>query len=320
LLLIVIMTMSFFAFTACGKTPAPESQKVVRISTTTSVNDSGLMAYLEPYFKADTGYVWEIASAGTGAAIASATYGNADVILVHSKSSEEKFVTDGYASKVAGYNNERVSFMYNFFVLVGPKADPAKTNDAATVKDAFANIASTNSPFISRGDKSGTHNKEWTLWPKTVGITSNDVSKIPSAILNNDKNPTGWYYSAGQGMGACLTMANEKSAYCLTDKATFLSFANDKAGNKLPNLEIVYEADKDLKNTYSMIAVNPNAKFLSSVDKTELPAGTVKIDAAAAKVFMDWMTSEHAKALISFYGETKYGGSLFSLMNGYLAA
>ena len=119
-------------------------------------------------------------------------------------------------------------------------------------------------------------------------------------------------------MGACLTMANEKNAYVLTDKATFLSFKNNPDGDKAPNLKILYEADNDLKNTYSMLAVNPNAPFVDSVTGKALPAGQVKIDTTAADVFVKWMTSEHAKALIAFYGETKYGGSLFSLMGGYL--
>ena len=209
--------------------------------------------------------------------------------------------------------------MYNFFVLVGPSSDPAGSKSAATVKDAFANIASAKQPFISRGDQSGTHNKEWTLWPESVGLKDNKVENIPSEILNSSSNPDGWYYSAGQGMGACLTMAKEKNAYVLTDKATFLSYKNNPEGDKLPNLEILYEADNDLKNTYSILAVKPDAPFVSSTTGEALPAGTVKIDTTAADVFVNWMTSEHAKALIAFYGETTYGGSLFYLMSGYAA-
>lgn len=321
LALVLMLALSTLAFVAC--TPeepgnnGDASAKIVRISTTTSVNDSGLMAYLQPYFEKDTGYRWEISSAGTGAAINAAKYGNADVILVHSKKSEEEFVSQGFARIVDGYNSERVSFMYNFFVLVGPSSDPAGAKSAATVKDAFANIASAKQPFISRGDQSGTHNKEWTLWPESVGLKDHEVENIPSEILNSSANPDGWYYSAGQGMGACLTMAKEKNAYVLTDKATFLSYKNNPEGDKLPNLEILYEADNDLKNTYSILAVNPDAPFVSSTTNEALPAGTVKIDTAAADVFVNWMTSEHAKALIAFYGETTYGGSLFYLMSGY---
>lgn len=324
LLLVLVIAFTSLALVACqpgnggGVKPGADTKKVVRISTTTSVNDSGLMAYLQPYFKADTGYDWEIASAGTGAAIAAATYGNADVILVHSKKSEEEFVAGGFTRVVDGYKSDRVSFMYNYFVLVGPKTDPAHAKDAATVKDAFKGISDGKHPFISRGDKSGTHNKEVTLWDESVGIKDNDVKKIPTEILNTDKNPTGWYYSTGQGMGACLTMANEKNGYVLTDKATFLSYKNDPKGDKVPNLEILYEEDNSLKNTYSMLAVKPDAPFVDSLTGKALPAGQVKIDTTAADVFVKWMTSEHAKALISFYGETKYGGSLFTLMDGYL--
>lgn len=322
LLLVLVIAFTSLALVACAdkKGDGDQSKKVVRISTTTSVNDSGLMAYLQPYFKADTGYDWEIASAGTGAAIKAAQNGNADVILVHSKKSEEAFVSEGFARVVDGYKSERVSFMYNYFVLVGPNNDPAGVESAATVKTAFANIKDGSHPFISRGDKSGTHNKEVTLWPSgTLNKDgSNDINDIPAAIRNDpEKNPTGWYYSAGLGMGACLTMANETNAYVLTDKATFLSFKNNPDGDKIRNLKILKESDNDLKNTYSMLAVNPNAPFIG-LDGKALPEGQVKIDTTAADVFVKWMTSEHAKALIAFYGETKYGGSLFTLMGGYL--
>ena len=322
LLLVLVIAFTSLALVACAdkKGDGDQSKKVVRISTTTSVNDSGLMAYLQPYFKADTGYDWEIASAGTGAAIKAAQNGNADVILVHSKKSEEAFVSEGFARIVDGYKSERVSFMYNYFVLVGPNNDPAGVESAATVKTAFANIKDGSHPFISRGDKSGTHNKEVTLWPSgTLNKDgSNDINDIPAAIRNDpEKNPTGWYYSTGLGMGACLTMANETNAYVLTDKATFLSFKNNPDGDKIRNLKILKESDNDLKNTYSMLAVNPNAPFIG-LDGKALPEGQVKIDTTAADVFVKWMTSEHAKALIAFYGETKYGGSLFTLMGGYL--
>ena len=322
LLLVLVIAFTSLALVACAdkKGDGDQSKKVVRISTTTSVNDSGLMAYLQPYFKADTGYDWEIASAGTGAAIKAAQNGNADVILVHSKKSEEAFVSEGFARVVDGYKSERVSFIYNYFVLVGPNNDPAGVESAATVKTAFANIKDGSHPFISRGDKSGTHNKEVTLWPSgTLNKDgSNDINDIPAAIRNDpEKNPTGWYYSTGLGMGACLTMANETNAYVLTDKATFLSFKNNPDGDKIRNLKILKESDNDLKNTYSMLAVNPNAPFIG-LDGKALPEGQVKIDTTAADVFVKWMTSEHAKALIAFYGETKYGGSLFTLMDGYL--
>ena len=322
LALVLILALSICMLVACNKTPGggDEAVKVVRISTTTSVNDSGLMEYLRPYFEADTGYKWEISSAGTGAAIASATYGNADVILVHSKKSEEEFVAGGYSYKVSGYNSERVSFMHNYFVLVGPSSDPAgvsavkATNPTDGVKAGFAAIASAEAKFISRGDKSGTHNKEVTLWPSNLGIATADgkpASPVPSLS---------WYVSMGQGMGACLTAAKEQNGYVLTDKATFLSYKNNPDGDKLPGMEILWEEDASMKNTYSILCVNKDATFKSSITGEALPAGSVSIDTVAAETFLNWMTGEHASALISYYGVTKYGGSLFTLQGGYKAA
>ena len=314
--LLCVFVLVFACVAIVGCTPQ-EEQKVVRISTTTSVNDSGLMEYLRPTFERETGYKWEISSAGTGAAIAAATYGNADVILVHSKKSEEEFVAGGFSYVVTGYKAERVSFMHNFFVLVGPTTDPAgvktvKATEGTTVKDGFAAIAQTESTFISRGDKSGTHNKEWTLWPESVGLTSNDVATIPEGIK-------GWYKSLGQGMGACLTAANQQNGYVLTDKATYLSYKNAADGDKLPNLEIIWEEDSNMKNTYSILCVNPNAPFVSSVTGEALPAGSVKIDKTAAEVFLNWMTSESASALIAQYGVAEYNANLFTLDTGYRA-
>ncbi|HOO22468.1 MAG TPA: substrate-binding domain-containing protein [Clostridia bacterium] len=199
---------------------ATAATKDIALSTTTSVNDSGLMQYLMPYFEEAYGYKVNIASAGTGAAINAAKLGNADLILVHSKSQEDAFVNEGYGRVVEGFTAARVTFMYNFFVLVGPKADPAKVKDAASIKDAFKAIADTQSKFISRGDSSGTHTKEVSLWDTTLGITA-DVNALPETVK-------GWYVSAGQGMGACLAMANEQNAYVLSDKATYLTFKKNQ--------------------------------------------------------------------------------------------
>ena len=198
---------------------ATEETKVIRLSTTTSVKDSGLLGYLLPAFEAAYGYTVEVQSAGTGKAIAAAKAGNADLILVHSKSQEEAFVTDGFGRVVNGFEAERVSFIYNYFVLCGPSADPAGAAAAASVLDAFAAIADGKFTFISRGDGSGTHTKELALWPEALGITKEAESFV---------NYTEWYVSANTGMGACLVMAEEMGGYILTDKATFLTFvAND---------------------------------------------------------------------------------------------
>lgn len=200
-------------------TPATEETKTIRLSTTTSVNDSGLLGHLLPVFEGTYGYTVEIYSAGTGKAINNAKMGNADLILVHSKKQEEEFVEAGFARVVEGFEAERVSFLYNYFVLCGPSADPAGVATAASVKDAFAAIAAGKYPFISRGDGSGTHTKELALWAEDLGIT---------AEAESFAGYTDWYVSANTGMGACLVMAEEMGAYILTDKATFLTFvAND---------------------------------------------------------------------------------------------
>ena len=199
--------------------PATEETKVIRLSTTTSVKDSGLLGYLLPVFESTYGYTVEVQSAGTGKAIAAAKAGNADLILVHSKKQEEAFIEGGFGRVVAGFEAERLSFIYNYFVLCGPSADPAGAATAASVLDAFAAIAEGGHSFVSRGDGSGTHTKELALWPEALGITADAESFMAY---------TEWYVSANTGMGACLVMAEEMGAYILTDKATFLTFvAND---------------------------------------------------------------------------------------------
>lgn len=194
---------------------ATEETKLIRLSTTTSVNDSGLLGRLLPVFEQEYGYTVEVQSAGTGKAISAAKYGNADLILVHAKSQETAFVDAGFARIVEGFEAERISFLYNYFVLCGPKDDPAGVAAADSVLDAFASISGGGYTFISRGDGSGTHTKELSLWPEDLGIT---------AEAESFAGYTDWYTSANAGMGACLVMAEEMGAYILTDKATFLTF------------------------------------------------------------------------------------------------
>ena len=193
---------------------ATEGTKLIRISTTTSVNDSGLLGYLKPIFEEKYGYELEIVSAGTGKALNNARYGNADLLLVHSKSQEETFIGEGYSYVLEGYASERLNFMYNYFVLVGPKDDPAGVKAAPTVIDAFKLISDGGYTFISRGDKSGTHTKEVSLWDPELGITTEAES-----VEGYE-----WYQYSNAGMGVCLTMANEQGGYILSDKATFLTF------------------------------------------------------------------------------------------------
>ena len=198
-----------------GIPAATEETRKIRLSTTTSVNDSGLLGCLLPVFEEKYGYEVEVYSAGTGKAIANAKMGNADLILVHAKKQEEAFVADGFAYVLDGMPSERLTYMYNYFVLCGPSADPAGVKKAADVKAAFRTIAEGKYRFISRGDGSGTHTKELSLWPEELGIT---------AEAESFKDYTDWYVSANAGMGSCLVMAEETGAYILTDKATFLSF------------------------------------------------------------------------------------------------
>ena len=273
-----------FAFAACSAKPADDAQttesatqavaenKVIRLSTTTSVNDSGLLPYLLPTFEKETGYKVEVQSAGTGAAIQKAIDGNADVILVHAKASEEEFIAGGYGV-------ERLPFMYNYFVIVGPKDDPAGVKGSADAATAFGKIKDSSSKFVSRGDESGTHKAELKIWGE---------GNEPNAETDT------WYISAGQGMGACLTMASEQQAYCLTDKATFLSMKDEL------NLDIVLAEGEDMKNTYSLIAVNPE-----KIDG---------VNTEGAQAFIDWMLSDEAGELIAKYGEEEYGEALFTLL------
>jgi len=196
-------------------TPATEETKQIRLSTTTSVNDSGLLKYLLPEFESKYGYKVEVVPQGTGKAIASAKAGNADLILVHAKAQEEKFIEDGFSKVLEGFDKERLSYMYNYFVLCGPKNDPANVKGASDVKAAFKKIADGKYLFVSRGDKSGTHTKELSLWPESLGITDD-----PATF----KDYQDWYISSNAGMGVCLTQAAERGAYILSDKATFLTF------------------------------------------------------------------------------------------------
>jgi tungstate transport system substrate-binding protein len=264
-----LMLLGLIACTAKTPPAAKIENPVIRLSTTTSVNDSGLLPYLQPHFEADTGYKIEITSAGTGAAIEKARTGDADCLLVHAKSSEEDFIGEGFGE-------ERLPFMFNYFVIVGPEADPAGIKDATTAAEAFAAIANSGSKFVSRGDESGTHVKENNIW-KDAGI---------------DPTEEDWYISVGAGMGQTLAVADEEMAYTLSDKATFLAHDN--------NLKLLKEEAEDMKNTYSLIAITP--------ERWE------DTNYAGALAFIEWMTSPKALDLIDAYGVAEYGEPLFFSM------
>ena len=255
------------AMTGCGQA-AP---KAVTLATTTSVNDSGLMDYLKPVFEKDTGISLKVIAQGTGQAIKTGENGDADVLFIHDKKSEEKFVADGNGLK-------RIEIAYNYFIIVGPKDDPAgvKGISEKNASSALKQIMDKGARFVSRGDDSGTNKKEINLW-KAANVT-----------------PKGdWYVSAGKGMGEVLSMASEMKAYTLTDKATFLSM-KDKL-----DLEILLEDSKDLLNQYTVIAVNP--------DKHE------GVNKKSAEAFIKWITSDNALKMIDEFGRDKFGESLFKV-------
>lgn len=200
--------------------------KTVRLATTTSTENSGLLEDLLPRFKAATGYDVHVIAVGTGKALRMGRDGDVDVVLVHAPAAEQKFVDEGYGE-------QRLPVMYNDFILVGPASDPAGLADAANLDDALMRIAQTQSMFVSRGDDSGTHKKELSLW-KQAGVTPQG----------------GWYREAGQGMGKVLQMAGELDAYTLTDRGTWLAY-RDKS-----QLKVAYQGDEGLFNPYAIIEVN----------------------------------------------------------------
>src|SRR6202045_1380352 len=239
-----------------------EDRSIV-VASTTSTQDSGLYGYLLPIFKAKTGIEVKVIAQGTGQALDTARRGDADVVFVHAKPQEEKFLAEGFGVK-------RYDVMYNDFVLIGPKGDPAGVK-GKDIETALKTIQAKNAPFVSRGDRSGTHSAELALW-KQAGI---DIAAA--------KGP--WYREIGQGMGAALHTVGAMNAYVLSDRGTWISFGNRG------DLEIVVEGDKRLFNQYGVMLVNP-AKYPSV--KQEL-----------GQSFVDWLISPEGQAAIAGY---KIGG------------
>jgi tungstate transport system substrate-binding protein len=235
-----------------------EDRSIV-VASTTSTQDSGLYGYLLPIFKAKTGIEVKVIAQGTGQALDTARRGDADVVFVHAKPQEEKFIADGFGVK-------RFDVMYNDFVLIGPKDDPAGVK-GKDIETALKTIQAKAAPFVSRGDRSGTHAAELALWKQAgIDITAN-------------KGP--WYREIGQGMGAALNTASAMNGYVLSDRGTWISFKNRG------DLEIVIEGDKRLFNQYGVMLVNPE-KYPS-----------VKKDLGQA--FIDWLISPEGQAAIAGY-------------------
>jgi tungstate transport system substrate-binding protein len=256
--------------------------KVLKMSTTTSTQSSGLLDVLLPEFKKDTGIDVKVVAKGTGAAIRDGVDGNVDVIFVHDPVREEKFVADGYGTK-------RYYVMYNDFVIIGPENDPAgaRTADAA---EAMKKIAQSESVFVSRGDNSGTHSKEQALW-KSTGLPLAEEDTVLTSKGKEMKfkavHPEGMkmYMSIGQGMGKTLTFAEEKQGYTLTDRGTYISYKFGRPEGL--QLEIISEGAETLFNPYGVIPVNP-AKHPH-----------VRID--LAETFAEWLVSERGQKVIGDY-------------------
>ena len=250
-----------------GAQSAESASRNIILSTTTSTQDSGLLDVLIPLFEKQTGYSVKTVSVGTGQALALAAKGDADVALVHAPSLEKQYVADGKLL-------HRRLVMYNDFVIIGPKEDPAKIRTAKTASAALKAIEQAKASFVSRGDNSGTHVLEKALW-KSAGV-----------------EPKGsWYIEAGQGMGATLGIANERNAYTITDRGTWLALG------KRVSLPILVEGDKALLNIYSVMEVNP--------------ANGPRINSVGGRAFADFMIAPQTQSVIKSFGVEKFGQSLF---------
>jgi tungstate transport system substrate-binding protein len=259
---LAIIAVLLFLIAACG------SGDDVILATTTSTYDSGLLDVLVPAFEEATGYHVKVIAVGSGQALEMGRRGDADVLLVHAPSAEEAFITDGY-----GANRRLV--MHNGFVVVGPKGDPARVRDASSGRAALQAIAEDEASFISRGDDSGTHKLELSLWEE----------------LGFDPVREGWYTEAGQGMAATLQIASQRNAYTISDRATYLALREHL------ELEVLNEGDPRLLNIYHVMQVNPE-RF-------------DELNEAGAKAFVAFLVSDEAQALIGDFGVREFGQPLF---------
>jgi len=262
-----VVLISFLALSSPLSAGAPANKSVI-LATTTSTQDSGLLDLLIPVFE-KTGYIIKTIAVGTGQALAMGKRGDADVLLTHAPAAEMPLVEEGWLS-------HRVQFMHNDFIVVGPESDPAKLGGLKSVAQALRKIAERKAAFISRGDDSGTHKMEKELW-RAAGIEPGG----------------GWHIEAGQGMGATLRIASEKSAYTLTDRSTYLNLRKTLA------LKILLEGDPPLLNRYSVMLVNP--------------AKHPRVNSEGGRAFHSWLLSDEALNLIKGFGKDRFGQSLFFL-------
>jgi tungstate transport system substrate-binding protein len=248
------------ALAALALSPHALAQKFITVASTTSTEQSGLFKHLLPVFEKKTGIQVRVVALGTGQALDLARRGDADVVFVHAKSAEEKFLAEGHGVK-------RLPVMYNDFVLIGPKSDPAKIAGSKDILDALKKIRDAGAAFVSRGDRSGTHIAELDLW-KAAGIN-----------IAKDKGP--WYRDTGQGMGPALNTASSMGAYLLADRGTWLAFRNRG------ELAILVEGDRRLFNQYGVMLVNPEKH--ASVKRAE------------GQAFVDWVVSPAGQKTIADY-------------------
>jgi tungstate transport system substrate-binding protein len=256
---ISILFASFLVAVLMNSSQVYAQEKSIVVSSTTSTEQSGLFEFMLPIFKMKTGITVKVVAVGTGQALDIGRRGDADVVFVHDKPAEEKFVEEGFATK-------RNEVMYNDFVLIGPKSDPAKIGGGKDIQAALQKISVAQAPFVSRGDKSGTHAAELRYW-KGAGIT---VSPTQT-----------WYKETGSGMGPALNTASAMNGYILADRATWLSFKNRG------DLTILVQGDPKLFNQYGVMLVNP-AKF-PHVKKAE------------GQAFIDWLISKNGQDVIASY-------------------
>lgn len=249
--------------------PSPTAAQNLILATTTSTENSGLLEFILPDFEAKYHVEIDVIAVGTGQALKLGEDGNADLLMVHARAREDAFMD-------AGHGARREDVMYNDFVIIGPADDPAGIRGMEKAAKALARIAEAKAPFVSRGDDSGTHTKEKTVWATAEIEPAGD-----------------WYISAGQGMGAVLTIANEQQAYTLSDRATYLARTLEGI-----DLEILVEGDSVLFNPYGIIAVNPDKSDHINVD--------------LANTFIDWLISLPTQEKISRFGEDKFGTPLFT--------
>lgn len=267
--LLMLFAMALGACAPASSEPVAPANPNLILATTTSTQDSGLLDVLIPFFERETGYTVQTVAVGSGQAMKMGEEGNADVLLVHAPAAEVAFMENGFGS-------ERALVMHNDFIVVGPASDPVRIEGMGVV-DAFKAIALGERTFVSRGDDSGTHKTELILWEK--------------AGFDPQAGPSTWYLETGQGMGATLTIASEKGAYALTDRATYL------ANTANVELDILIERDRALLNVYHVITVNPER--------------WPEVNYEAAVAFYNFMIQDSTQEVIGQFGVDTYGQPLF---------